>query len=216
MVNVVLQILFYGQSAIYNACGNTNYRLRIVLGVILEIVFCHGGIKSLLIKAYSRGNVLDKRTVKLKLQFGENLSLSRASWSFILAGDWALPWRLISGCGGSIGRSEPERQELEQLCVSAVASSLLFIQVRSSLQGEDTQKGQRERGYVNGSITLKKKNSIIKEHFNIYLVVLRLLFSVDPEEHSFLRVVALHLHHDVIFAGHLFGAAGTKNSWVLS
>lgn len=76
MVNVVLQILFYGQSAIYNACGNTNYRLRIVLG---EIVFCHGGIKSLLIKAYSRGNVLDKRTVKLKLQFGENLSLSRAS-----------------------------------------------------------------------------------------------------------------------------------------
>lgn len=68
LVNVVLQILFCGQSAIYNACGNTNYRIRIVLGVILEIEFCHGGIKSLLlIKAYSRGNVLDKKDSQAKV-----------------------------------------------------------------------------------------------------------------------------------------------------
>ena len=44
----------------------------------------------------------------------------------------------------------------------------------------------------------------------MYLVIGRLLFSVDPEEHGFLRVVALHLHHDVIFVGLLFGAVRIK------
>lgn len=38
-----------------------------------------------------------------------------------------------------------------------------------------------------------------------YLVAERLLFAVDPEQHSFLRVVALHLHHNVVLVG-LFGA----------
>lgn len=32
-----------------------------------------------------------------------------------------------------------------------------------------------------------------------------MLFPVDPEEHGLLRVVALHLHHNVILAGLLFG-----------
>lgn len=45
---------------------------------------------------------------------------------------------------------------------------------------------------------------------DIYLVAGRSLFSVDLEQHGFLCVVALHLHHDVIFAGLLFGATGPK------
>lgn len=42
-----------------------------------------------------------------------------------------------------------------------------------------------------------------------YLVAKRLLFAVDPEQHSFLCVVALHLHHNVVLVG-LFGAAAQE------
>lgn len=42
---------------------------------------------------------------------------------------------------------------------------------------------------------------------NIYLVTGRLFFSIDTKENGFFCVVALHLHHDVIFLGLLFGAA---------
>lgn len=42
-----------------------------------------------------------------------------------------------------------------------------------------------------------------------YLVAERLLFAVDPEQHSFLCVVALHLHHNVVFVG-LFSAAAQE------
>lgn len=41
---------------------------------------------------------------------------------------------------------------------------------------------------------------------DVYLVAGQLLFSVDPEEHSFLCVVILHLHYNVVFVGLLFGA----------
>lgn len=39
-----------------------------------------------------------------------------------------------------------------------------------------------------------------------YLVAGRLLLPVDPEEHGLLRVVALHLHHRVVFVGFFFSA----------
>lgn len=53
--------------------------------------------------------------------------------------------------------------------------------------------------------------SVVRLRLGIYLVVRYLFFSVDPEENRLLRVVALHLHHDVIFVGLHFGAA-RKNS----
>lgn len=37
------------------------------------------------------------------------------------------------------------------------------------------------------------------------LVAGGLLFPVDPEQHGFLCVVALHLHYDVVFVGFIFG-----------
>lgn len=40
-----------------------------------------------------------------------------------------------------------------------------------------------------------------------YLATGWLLLPVEPEENGLLRVVALHLHHNVVFAGFLFGAA---------
>lgn len=40
----------------------------------------------------------------------------------------------------------------------------------------------------------------------IYLVVGQLFFSVDAEQNRLLCVVALHLHHNLIFAGLLFSA----------
>lgn len=51
-----------------------------------------------------------------------------------------------------------------------------------------------------------KKRSKNKVITGGYLVAERLLFAVDPEQHSFLGVVALHLHHNVVLVG-LFGAA---------
>lgn len=52
----------------------------------------------------------------------------------------------------------------------------------------------------------RSKNNVITGG---YLVTERLLFAVDPEQHSFLCVVALHLHHNVVLVG-LFGAAAQE------
>lgn len=63
---------------------------------------------------------------------------------------------------------------------------------------------------VNGAI--RQTASFFCHKDDLYLVAGRLLFTVDPEEHGFLCVVALHLHHDVIFAGFLFGAVRPQRS----
>lgn len=49
--------------------------------------------------------------------------------------------------------------------------------------------------------TLVRKSSKNQAKAGGYLVAERLLFTVDPEQHSFLRVVALHLHHNVFLVG---------------
>lgn len=54
-----------------------------------------------------------------------------------------------------------------------------------------------------------KKRSKNKVITGGYLVAERLLFTVDSEQHSFLCVVALHLHHNVVLVG-LFGAAAQE------
>lgn len=54
-----------------------------------------------------------------------------------------------------------------------------------------------------------KKRSKNKVITGGYLVAERLLFAIDPEQHSFLCVVALHLHHNVVLVG-LFGAAAQE------
>lgn len=42
------------------------------------------------------------------------------------------------------------------------------------------------------------------------LIAEGLLLAVDPQQHGLLCVVALHLHHNVVLGGTLFGA-GTQN-----
>lgn len=45
----------------------------------------------------------------------------------------------------------------------------------------------------------------------ISLIAEGLLLAVDPEQHGLLCVVALHLHHNVVLGGILFGAETQKS-----
>lgn len=118
----------------------------------------------------------------------------------LLFHDVTLVARIGAGGAGSwklegIGWCEPEKTgEGERKGAAAIGASPCVN--AELLWGSQTHV--KARAEVDGSVREPA-----------YLVAERLLLSVDPEQHGLLRVVALHLHHDVVLVGLVFGAENT-------